>query len=107
GEGGGGGGGGPVGSRGEAGGRGGQSGGGPDAAHEVRGQVLTLLKRAGGRRSGLGGVEGPAGAGRAPAGPRRRLEHDDGARDFSGLHGAEELVDVLELAAAGGHLVRL
>src|SRR5262245_21710637 len=35
------------------------------------------------------------------------LEHDDGAGDLARLHGAEELVHVLELAAAGDHLVQL
>src|SRR5215467_13101116 len=49
----------------------------------------------------------PVGAGTAPAGPRLPLEHHDGAGDLAGLHGPEELVDVLELAAAGDHLVEL
>src|SRR6266540_745426 len=37
----------------------------------------------------------------------RRLEHHDGAGHLASLHGAEELVHVLELAAAGDHLVQL
>src|SRR5262249_60321407 len=50
---------------------------------------------------------GPVCARSAPTSPRSRLEHDDGAGDLAGLHGPEELVDVLELAAAGDHLVEL
>src|ERR1700738_2861947 len=34
-------------------------------------------------------------------------EHEDGARDLAGLHGAKRLVDVLELPAPGDHLVQL
>src|SRR6185503_6984673 len=35
------------------------------------------------------------------------LEHEHGAGHLAGLHGAEGLVDVLQLAAPGDHLVEL
>src|SRR5262249_31434243 len=63
----------PVATRAHAGRCGGQPGGGPDAAHEFRGQVLIVSARAAPRvgrtRSDLARVEGPAGAVPAPAGP--------------------------------------
>src|SRR5947209_6289191 len=35
------------------------------------------------------------------------LEHQDGARDLAGLHRAERLVDVLQLAAPADHAVEV